>query len=123
MPITYQIDPQKHWLEVKVSGRVTVQESTDSLRALFADPHYNDDLCGIVDCREMTDLLNISELRGVADMHVARPTTPWRSRRAIIVASPEHYTASRLFTLFAESGPIEYGVFYNRETAMQWVKE
>lgn len=32
-------------------------------------------------------------------------------------------STTRVFTLFAESSPIQYEVFYNRETAMQGLKE
>lgn len=123
MAITYHIDPAKRWLEVKVSGAVTAEEASDILRQMFTDPAYSDDLCGIIDCREQGNVLNVTELRGLADMQVARPGPSWRSRRAVVVASPEQYGTARLFMVFAEAGPVQYSVFYNMEAALQWVKE
>ncbi len=123
MPITYQIDPERRWLEVKASGAITMEESADHMRRMFSDPAYSDDLSGIIDCRAMTNVLNVTELRGLADIQLARPGPSWRSRRAVIVASPEQYGTARVFMVFAEAGPVEYSVFYNMETALRWVKE
>lgn len=123
MPITYQIDPVRRWLEIKVTGSITMEESAEHMRRMFADPAYSDDLSGVIDCREMTNVLNVTELRGLADIQVARPGPSWRSRRAVVVGSPEQYGTARVFMLFAEAGPVEYSVFYNMETALQWVKE
>ena len=123
MPITYQIDPVRRWLEIKVSGPITMEECAEHMRTLFADPNYSDDLCGIVDCREMGNVLNVTELRGLADIQVARPGPSGRSRRAVVVSSPEQYGTSRVFMIFAEAGPVEFSVFYNMEAALQWVRK
>ena len=123
MPITYQIDPAKRWLEIKVSGPITMEECAEQMRILFADPNYSDDFSGIVDCREMGNVLNVTELRGLADIQLARPGPSWRSRRAVVVSSPEQYGTARVFMVFAEAGPVEYSVFYNMEAALKWVKE
>lgn len=122
MPITYQIDPVRRWLDVKVCGTITMEESSEHMRRMFADPDYNDDLCGIIDCREMTNVLHVTEIRGLADIQVARPGPAWRSRRAVVVSSPDQYGTARVFTVFAESGPVEFSVFYNMEEALKWVK-
>jgi hypothetical protein len=123
MPITYQIDPVRRWLEIKVSGAITVEESAEHMQRMFADVAYSDDLSGIIDCREMTNVLNVTELRGLADIQLARPGPSWRSRRAVVVGSPEQNGTARLFMVFAEGGPVEYSVFYNIERALEWVKE
>lgn len=123
MPITYHIDSTGKWLEMKLSGEVSMQEAAESTHRLFSDPAYSDDLCGIIDCREMTTVLNLTELRGLADMQLARPGPAWRSRRAVVVSSPEHYSTARVFIVFAEAGPVQYSVFYNMEAALQWLNE
>jgi len=123
MPITYQIDPVQRWLEIKVTGPITMEESAEHMRQMFADPAYSDDLSGIIDCRDMTNVLNVTELRGLADIQVARPGPSGRSRRAVVVSSPEQYGTARVFMIFAEAGPVEFSVFYNMETALQWVRE
>jgi hypothetical protein len=123
MPIEYHIDARKHWLEAKLSGHVSIDEVSNHLRRMFADPAYSDDLNGIIDCRELVNVMSVNELRGLADMQVERPGPPWRSRRAVIVNSPAHYGTTRVFMLFAESGPVQYNVFYNMENAMAWLKE
>ncbi|HWN94673.1 MAG TPA: hypothetical protein VNT99_06560 [Methylomirabilota bacterium] len=123
MPATYQIEKDKPWLEIKVSGEMTVEELADFTRRMQADPAYSDDLWGIIDCREMTNVLHLTELRGLADIEVQRPGPAWRSKRALLVSSPEQYSTARVFMVFAESSPIQYDVFYNRETAMQWLQE
>ncbi|HEY0550216.1 MAG TPA: hypothetical protein VGF13_11495 [Verrucomicrobiae bacterium] len=123
MPITYQIDSARRWLEIKVIGTITMEESAEHMRLMFADSAYSDDLCGVIDCRDMANVLNVTELRGLADIQVARPGPAWRSRRAVVVSSPEQYGTARVFMIFAEAGPVEYSVFYNMEAALQWVKE
>ena len=123
MPATYQIDVEKHWVEIKLSGQLTLEELSEFSRRMQADPAYSDDLCGIIDCLEMTNVWNLTELRGFADDVNHRPGPAWRSRRAVIVSSPAQYSTTRVFMLFAESSPVQYEVFYNRETAMQWLKE
>jgi len=102
---------------------MTVEELADFTRRMQADPAYSDDLWGIIDCREMTNVLHLTELRGLADIEVQRPGPAWRSKRALLVSSPEQYSTARVFMVFAESSPIQYDVFYNRETAMQWLQE
>ena len=108
---------------MKVSGEMSVQELAEFTRRMQADPDYSDDLWGVIDCREMTNLLHLTELRGLADIEIKRPGPAWRSKRAVIVSSPSQYSAARVFMVFAESSPIQYNVFYNRETAMQWLEE
>ena len=123
MPITFQIDPARRWLDMKVTGAVSMEESAAALRQIFAHPDYSDDLCGIVDCREMENVLNVTELRGLADIQLTRAGPAWRSRRAVVVGSPEHYGIARLFKVFAEAGATQFSVFYNYDSALQWVKE
>lgn len=108
---------------MKVSGEMTVEDLTKFTQRMQADPAYSDDLWGVVDCREMTNVLELTELRGLADSEIQRPGPPWRSKRALLVSSPAQYSTARVFMVFAESSPIQYDVFYNRETAMQWLKE
>jgi hypothetical protein len=123
MPATYQIEKDKPWVEMKVSGEMSVEELAEFTRRLQADPDYSDDLWGVIDCREMTNVLHVTELRGLADIESNRPGPAWRSKRALIVSSPAQYSTARVFMVFAESSPIQYNVFYNRETAMQWLGE
>jgi len=123
MPIEYHIDARKRWLEAKLSGHVSLEEVSNHIRQMFADPDYSDDLNGVIDCRELVNVMSVTELRGLADMQVDRPGPPWRSRRAVVVSSPEHYGTARVFMLFAESGPVQYNVFYNMKNAMEWLKE
>jgi hypothetical protein len=123
MPITYQIDKERAWLEVKVSGEVRANDLVEFNRTMQCDPAYSDELWGVIDCREMTSVLNVTELRDLANEANDRPGPPWRSKRAVIVASPAHYSTTRVFMVFAESSPIQYNVFYSRETAMQWLRE
>lgn len=123
MPATYQIDKEKSWIEIKLSGESTAEELAEFTRRMQADPAYSDDLSGIIDCREMTSVLKLTELRSFADDVNRRPGPAWRSKRAVIVASPAHYSTTRVFMLFADSSPIQYSVFYSRDTAMEWLKE
>lgn len=123
MPITHQIDPARRWLEIKITGPITAEEASEHMRQLFSDAAYSDDFYGVIDCRDMGNVLNVTELRGLADMQLARPGPAWRSRRAVVVSSPEQYGTARLFMVFAEAGPVQYSVFYNMEAALQWLKE
>ncbi len=123
MPITFHIDPARRWLDMKLTGVVTMEESAAAMRQLFAHADYSDDFCGLIDCRELENILNVTELRGLADIQLARPGPSWRSRRAVVVGSPQQYGTARVFMVFAEAGPVQYSVFYNLEAALQWVRE
>lgn len=123
MPVTFQIDPARRWLEASLSGVVSIEEVMDSVRRMFAEAQYSDDLSGIIDCRELENVLEVTELRGLADLQLSRPGPPWRSRRAVVVASPQHYATARMFMVFAEAGPVQYSVFYNMDAALQWLRE
>jgi len=107
---------------MKLSGELSAAELSEFTRRMRIDPDYSDDLSGVIDCREMTNVLNITELRGLAEQELQRPGPAWRSKRAVLVNSPAQYSTARLYMVFAESSPIQYGVFYNRETALQWLK-
>jgi hypothetical protein len=121
MPATYQIDARKPWVEMKLSGQLSLEELSDFTRRMQSDPDYSDDIWGVIDCREMTNVLNLTEIRGLAEIEAERPGPAWRSKRAVIVGSPAQYNVARVFMVFADSSPIQYSVFYNRETAMQWL--
>lgn len=123
MPITFHIDPAKRWLEMKCLGVVTPDEAVDAVRRLFEHPDYSDDYYGIIDCREMENVLDVTDLRGLAEMQLARPGPVWRARRAVVVGSPAQYGTASVFMLFAESGPVQFNVFYNMEAALKWLKE
>ena len=123
MPATYQIDQAKPWVEMRLSGELSLQDLVDFTNRLEADPNYSDDIWGVIDCREMTNTLKLTEVRGLADIEMRRPGPAWRSKRAVIVGSPTQYSVARVFMVFAESSPIQYTVFYNRETALQWLRE
>ena len=123
MPFTYNIDRQRPWLEIRISGEISIEEIIQGLRGMLADPDYSDDISGLVDVRQMTNVLNVNELRGLADLQLTRPGPAWRSRRAVVVASPAHYSTARVFMIFAEPGPVQYSVFYTLESAMAWLQE
>ena len=106
-----------------MTGHLTLEQLVAFLTEMVQHPDYSDDLCGVVDCRELTSVLDIKEVRSLAEIENKRPGPPWRSRRAVLVGSGEHYSLSRMFMMFAESSPIQYDVFYNRESAMKWLKE
>jgi hypothetical protein len=123
MPATYQINKAKSWLEIQLSGELSLDDLADFTRRMQADPDYSDDLCGVIDCREMTNILKLADVRGLAEIEMRRPGPAWRSKRAVIVGSPAQYSVARVFMMFAESSPVQYDVFYNREAAMQWLRQ
>jgi hypothetical protein len=123
MPITLHIDPKKGWLEINLIGDLAMHDVTKFMGELREHPDYTDDLSGLIDCRQMTNVLDFKEVRDLADLATQRPGPAWRSRRAVLVSSGAHYSLGRMFTIFAESSPVQYDVFYNLETAMQWLKE
>ena len=123
MPITLHIDPTRPWIVIKMSGEITMAEVTEFMRNMVTHPDYSDDISGIVDCREMVNVMDLKEVRGLAEMELQRPGPAWRSRRAVVVSSPDQFSLARMFTVFAGSGPVQYDVFYNMETALQWLKE
>lgn len=122
MPATYQINTSNPWIEIKLSGQLSLEDLATFTHRMQSDPAYSDDLWGVIDCREMTNVLKLTEVRDLADRQKSRPGPAWRSKRAVIVGSPAQYSTSRIFAMFAESSPIQYSVFYNRETAMQWLR-
>ena len=123
MPFTYTIDRETRWLEIRIIGHISIEEFSQSVRGMLADSEYSDDFSGLVDVRQMTNVLNVTELRGLADLQLTRPGPAGRSRRAVLVASPAHYSTARVFMIFAEAGPVQYQVFYTLESALEWLQE
>lgn len=108
---------------MRLTGNVSMHEAAEMVRRIFADPEYSDDLSGIIDCRDMVNVLNVTELRGLADLQLSRGGASWAARRAVVVSSPEHYGTAKVFMVFAEAGPVQYSVFYNLESALEWVRD
>lgn len=123
MPFTYTIDRETRWLEIRIIGHISIEEFSQGVRGMLADSEYSDDFSGLVDVRQMTNVLNVTELRGLADLQLTRPGPAGRSRRAVLVASPAHYSTARVFMIFAEAGPVQYQVFYTLESALEWLQE
>jgi hypothetical protein len=117
-----EIDAERRWVSITLTGDLTIADLVAFMGRMQEHPDYSDDLCGLIDCREMTSVLDIKEVRSLADLENKRPGPPWRSRRAVLVGSGEHYSLGRMFMMFAESSPVQYDIFYNLEAAMEWLK-
>ena len=117
-----EIDAANRWLNITLTGELTMADFAAFMGEMVQHPDYSDELSGLIDCRGLTNILDIKDVRHLAELENKRPGPPWRARRAVLVGSGEHYSITRVFTIFAESSPIQYDVFYNRESALEWLK-
>ena len=90
---------------------------------LYADPKHSFSLHRVYDCRDLTRLPPVGELRGVAEMFRQRVDPGIKVRRAIVVNPGAQYGLGRMFQALLDLAGLELNVFSDPEEAIAWAVE
>lgn len=122
MPFRFEIDRERGIVYAVSEGVVNAEAVRDYLRRLESDPTYASNLNALIDVRSAITGFTAEDLRDIAELVRRRPEGA-ESRRAVVVASDEHYGLMRMFEAYTASGPTRYRVFRDPDEAVAWLEE
>lgn len=121
MPVSYELDPEVGFIEVRCFGHVTLDEVLFHLRRVEDDPRLPDRLDALLDLGDQTSIPESAELRGIT-LGLERLTKKVRwGAFAIVATSDVLFGMSRMFGVFSEPLFAQVNVFRDRESAARWL--
>jgi hypothetical protein len=118
--ITYRFEGE--FLFTTIEGATNYEAVKSYLDELCADPLFKPGMPGLIDCRKVTSLFSIRDLRQTAADSKTRPQLQVPGRAAVLATSNIIYGLLRMFEVFNEGNPAEIRVFRKLEEAMAWLK-
>lgn len=120
MAITYRFEGD--FLYTTIEGETSYEDVKAYLDGLVVDPRFRPGMPGIIDCRRVTSLFSILDLRRTAADARARPQMQVPGRAAVLASSNLIYGLLRMYEVFNEGNPSEIRVFREPEKAMEWLR-
>ena len=87
---------------------------------LHADPRHSFEFHRVYDCRALTRLPPLSELRSVAELFRRRVDPAIRVRRAIIVSQGAQYGVGRMLQALLDLAGLDLNIFLDPTEAIGW---
>jgi hypothetical protein len=120
MPLTYTLDPDRNFADVRGEGPVTLEETIHTVRDIAADLAHNQ--CGcLVDVREMDFFPTVWELKEIA-FEFIRLRAAFRCGTAFIVSNDRHYSLGRFLAALVDTAGLRMAVFRDPEEAELWLR-
>lgn len=88
---------------------------------LYSDIRHAPDLDRVYDCRAVTRLPPVAELRGVAELFRRNVDPSVRVRRAIVVQAGTAYGLGRMLQALLDLMGLELNIFTDVDEAIEWV--
>ncbi|HTA21737.1 MAG TPA: hypothetical protein VK989_20730 [Polyangia bacterium] len=120
MAITYRFEGE--FLFTTIEGETGYEEVKRYLDELMLDPGFRPGMPGVIDCRRVTSLFSILDLRRTAADARTRPQMQVPGRAAVLASSNIIYGLLRMYEVFNEGNPSQTRVFRELEPAMAWLK-
>jgi len=121
MPVTYELDPEAGFVDVRCVGHVTLEEVLIHLRTIEEDPRLPERLDALLDMGDQTSVPETVELREITrGLERVSKTVRWRAL-AIVAQSDVLFGMSRMFAVFTEPLFSQLNVFREREEAIRWL--
>lgn len=121
MPVTYELDPEAGFIDVRCVGHVTLEEVLIHLRTIEEDPRLPERLDALLDMGDQTSIPETVELREITrGLERVSKTVRWRAL-AIVARSDVLFGMSRMFAVFTEPLFSQLNVFREREEAIRWL--
>jgi len=121
MPVTYELDPEAGFVDVRCVGHVTLEEVLIHLRTIEEDPRLPERLDALLDMGDQTSVPETVELREITrGLERVSKTVRWRAL-AIVARSDVLFGMSRMFAVFTEPLFSQLNVFREREEAIRWL--
>jgi hypothetical protein len=115
MTITYTIDG--NFLRSKMAGPICADDIRQYWQKLADDPRYEKVDRALVDLTKITGEFDTGKLRNLAyNVQKLKP-----SKRALIVREDYFYGMVRMFIALSEPGPVEYNIFKDEKSALEWL--
>ena len=119
MPLTYTIDTDRNLADVRGTGKVTLEDSIKTIRAVAADVAHQQ--CGcLVDVREMDFFPTILELKEIA-FEFIRLRAAFRLGTAYVVSNDRHYAIGRFLAALVDTAGLRMAVFRDLGEAEFWL--
>ena len=120
MPYTYEIDVERRVVIAAFSGDASLADADAIMAELHADPRHSFAFDRVYDCRALTRLPPVGELRGVAELFRQRLDPGIRVRRAIVVSRGAQYGLGRMLQALLDLAGLEPNVFVDVDEAVTW---
>ena len=120
MANTYRFEDE--FLFTTIEGETGYEEVKKYLDDLMLDPGFRPGMPGVIDCRRVTSLFSILDLRRTAADAKTRPELQVPGRAAVLASSNIVYGLLRMYEVFNEDNPAQTRVFRELEPAMAWLK-
>jgi hypothetical protein len=115
MTITYTIDG--NFLKSEMAGPIAAEDIRRYWKQLADDPRYEKVDRALVDLTGITGEFDTGKLRNLAEnVQKLKP-----SKRALVVREDYFYGMVRMFIALSEPGPVQYNIFKNAKSAMEWL--
>ena len=120
MPYAYDIDVDRRLVIVTFSPDANLADVEAIMGELYADPRHSFALDRVYDCRAVTRLPPLTELRAVAELFRRRIDPAVRARRAIVVPPGAAYGLGRMLQALLDLAGIELNIFTELDDAVNW---
>ena len=119
MPAFYKIDKERRIVLSTGSGIVTKDDLMGHQDRLLEDPDFDRSFCQLWNLTQVTGAkVKATDVEIMARRDVFSPL----SRRAIVVATDEHYGLARMFQIHRElSGEQGIRIFRNLDDGLDWI--
>ena len=120
MPFEFKIDVDRRLLIATFTGEATLAEAQELVAQLYDDSRYSSSFNRVYDCRGVTRLPPLAELRGVAELlrRSADPAAP--VRRALVVRGGALYRLASVLHALLDIFSVRLDVFSNLDEAVEW---
>jgi len=121
IPYRYEIDSDRQLVIATFFGAASLADAEGIVAQLRADPRHSPMLPRLYDCRAVTRMPPVSELRAVAELfrRSVDPTVP--VRRAIVVKTGAYFGLGRMLQALLDLAGVDLNVFSDFDDAVEWV--
>jgi hypothetical protein len=120
MPYSYEIDAEPRLIVAVFTGDANLADADAVMTQLHADPRHSFAFSRVYDCRGLTRLPPLVELRGVAELFRHRIDPTVRPRRAIVVRPGAAYGLGRMLQARLDLAGMELNIFTGPDEAVAW---
>ena len=119
MPVTYSIDHARRLVTNLATGILSDDDMREAQAKMRGDPEWNACYSQLFDLTAVSDVrISTDYLRAMAANTAFAPG----ARRALVVNKPVLFGLSRMYQVFLGDAGNDFGVFYNRQEAEDWLE-
>ena len=120
MSASYEIDLDRRLVIAVFCDDASIADAQAIMTRLYADPRHSFALNRVYDCRGLSRLPALAELRSVAELLRRRVDASVRARRAIVVRPGASYGLGRMLQALLDLAGLELNIFTDIDEAVTW---